>query len=150
MIFQEPMTALNPVFKIGMQVSEPLIYHQGLSKDQALNKAIEILDKVGIPYPEKRIHEDPQHLVLRPVDGPAQIFSPGRAGLSEDAHRAARLGRGHSEGFFESFANLYREMADAIPDAKLVVIKGADHGPQIEAREAWLEAVRAHLERARA
>ena len=59
-------------------------------------------------------HEDPQHLVLRPIDGPEQLFSPGRAGLSEDAHRAARLGRGHSEGFFESFANLYREIADAI------------------------------------
>ena len=59
-------------------------------------------------------HEDSQHLVLRPADGPEQLFSPGRAGLSEDAHRSARLGRGHSEGFFEAFANLYREIADAI------------------------------------
>ena len=59
-------------------------------------------------------HEDPQHLVLRPADGPEQLFSPGRAGLSEDARRASRLGRGHAEGFFESFANLYREIADAI------------------------------------
>ena len=59
-------------------------------------------------------HEDPHHLIVRPLDGGEQLLSPGRTGLSEDAQRAARLGRGHSEGFFESFANLYREIADAI------------------------------------
>ena len=59
-------------------------------------------------------HEDPHHLIVRPLDGAEQLLSPGRAGLSEDAQRASRLGRGHSEGFFESFANLYREIADAI------------------------------------
>jgi oligopeptide transport system ATP-binding protein len=62
MIFQEPMTALNPVFKIGMQVSEPFIYHQGLSKEEALQKSIEMLDKVGIPDPAKRVNEYPHQL----------------------------------------------------------------------------------------
>ena len=59
-------------------------------------------------------HEDPHHLIVRPLEGSEQLLSPGRAGLSKDAQLASRLGRGHSEGFFESFANLYREIADAI------------------------------------
>ena len=59
-------------------------------------------------------HEDPHHLIVRPLDGGERLLSPGRAGLSEDAQNASRLGRGHPEGFFESFANLYREIADAI------------------------------------
>ena len=50
----------------------------------------------------------------------------------------------------QAFLQPSREMADAIPDAKLVVIKGSHHSPQIEARDAWFEAVRAHLKRARA
>jgi len=62
MIFQEPMTSLNPVFTIGNQISEAIILHQGLSKRDALAKSIDMLKKVGIPVPERRVHEYPHQL----------------------------------------------------------------------------------------
>lgn len=62
MIFQEPMTSLNPVFTIGRQVSEPLIRHKGYKKEEALEKSIEMLKLVGIPSPEKRVHEFPHQM----------------------------------------------------------------------------------------
>ena len=62
MIFQEPMTSLNPVFTIGNQISEAIILHQGLSKRDALAKSIEMLQKVGIATPERRVHEYPHQL----------------------------------------------------------------------------------------
>ena len=62
MIFQEPMTSLNPVFTCGNQIAEVLRLHQGLSKAEALERTIETLDKVGIPSPEQRVHEYPHQL----------------------------------------------------------------------------------------
>jgi peptide/nickel transport system ATP-binding protein len=62
MIFQEPMTALNPVFRIGNQMADVLRLHQGLTRRQARAAAIEMLAKVGIPAPEKRIDEYPHQL----------------------------------------------------------------------------------------
>ncbi len=62
MIFQEPMTSLNPVFTIGFQLSEAIILHQGLSKREAREKSIEMLRLVRIPDPEKRIYEYPHNL----------------------------------------------------------------------------------------
>lgn len=62
MIFQEPMTSLNPVFTIGDQVSEATRLHQGFSKKEALNKSIEILHLVGIPSPERRIFDYPHQM----------------------------------------------------------------------------------------
>lgn len=62
MIFQEPMTSLNPVFTIGNQITEAVRLHQGLNKKQALDKAIEALKLVGIPVPERRVHEYPHQL----------------------------------------------------------------------------------------
>ena len=62
MIFQEPMTSLNPVFSIGRQVSETIIIHQNLGKKDALKKSIDMLDSVGIASPEKRIHSYPHQL----------------------------------------------------------------------------------------
>ena len=59
MIFQDPMTSLNPVYKIGKQVGEGLRLHRGYSKEQALKRAVELLDAVGIPEPEKRVIEYP-------------------------------------------------------------------------------------------
>lgn len=59
MIFQDPMTALNPTMKIGKQIMEGLIKHQNLSKSEARNKAIELLTLVGIPNPDKRVDEYP-------------------------------------------------------------------------------------------
>lgn len=62
MIFQEPMTALNPVYTVGDQISEPLRLHQGLSPKDARIRAIEILKSVEIPAPEKRVDEYPHQL----------------------------------------------------------------------------------------
>ena len=62
MIFQEPMTALNPVYTVGNQIGETVRLHQGLDKDAARNKAIEMLEKVGIPSPELRVDEYPHEL----------------------------------------------------------------------------------------
>lgn len=62
MIFQEPMTALNPVLTIGYQIREPLMIHHGLSKSEATKQGIELLKQVGIPYPEKRMNQYPHEL----------------------------------------------------------------------------------------
>jgi len=62
MIFQEPMTSLNPVFKVGDQISESFQLHQGLSKKDALHHAVEMLKMVGIPAPQKRAGDYPHQL----------------------------------------------------------------------------------------
>jgi oligopeptide/dipeptide ABC transporter ATP-binding protein len=62
MVFQEPMTALNPVFTVGNQISEVLTTHQGLSDHEAMDRSVELLQSVGIPSPEKRVHEYPHQL----------------------------------------------------------------------------------------
>jgi oligopeptide/dipeptide ABC transporter ATP-binding protein len=62
MIFQEPMTSLNPVFTVGDQISEAIKLHQGLSNDEAAKKSIDMLKLVGIPMPEKRVNEFPHQL----------------------------------------------------------------------------------------
>jgi oligopeptide/dipeptide ABC transporter ATP-binding protein len=62
MIFQEPMTALNPVHRIGRQIVENLILHEPLSSQAALRRAVELLDWVGIPAPDRRIDEYPHQL----------------------------------------------------------------------------------------
>ena len=62
MIFQEPMTALNPVHRIGKQICEVLTEHNDLEPDDAWQKAIEMLNKVGIPSPEIRVTEYPHQL----------------------------------------------------------------------------------------
>jgi oligopeptide transport system ATP-binding protein len=59
MIFQDPMTSLNPVFTIGTQIMEPLLYHQKMSRREAKDKAIEMLSLVGLPNPEKRVTQYP-------------------------------------------------------------------------------------------
>lgn len=59
MIFQDPMTSLNPYLKISTQLIEPLVLHEGLSKKEALERAITALEEVGIPESEKRVHAYP-------------------------------------------------------------------------------------------
>ncbi|RAI57261.1 ABC transporter ATP-binding protein [Roseicella frigidaeris] len=62
MIFQEPMTSLNPVLTVGRQIGETLRLHQGLSARQAEEKAVEMLTLVGIPEPRRRVREYPHQL----------------------------------------------------------------------------------------
>ena len=62
MIFQEPMTSLNPVFTVGNQIRETLKLHQGLSKNESLEKSIEMLRLVNIPTPERAVERYPHEL----------------------------------------------------------------------------------------
>jgi peptide/nickel transport system ATP-binding protein len=60
-VFQEPMTSLNPVYTIGEQITEVIRLHQGLGKRAALERAIEMLALVQIPNPQRRVHDYPHH-----------------------------------------------------------------------------------------
>jgi oligopeptide/dipeptide ABC transporter ATP-binding protein len=62
MIFQEPMTSLNPVFTCGDQIAESILLHQKCTKEEAKQRAIDMLRKVGIPAPEQRYNEYPHQL----------------------------------------------------------------------------------------
>ena len=62
MIFQEPMTSLNPVFTIGDQIAEMFTQHEGLSRATAMRRAVEMLKKVQIPAPERRVQAYPHQL----------------------------------------------------------------------------------------
>jgi oligopeptide/dipeptide ABC transporter ATP-binding protein len=62
MIFQEPMTSLNPVFTIGMQVTEVILQHEEVSQEDANRRAVEILTEVGIPDAARRMTQYPHHL----------------------------------------------------------------------------------------
>ena len=62
MIFQEPMTALNPVFTVGHQIMESILIHQHKTKKEAREQAIEMLRLVGIPAPEKRVDDYPHQM----------------------------------------------------------------------------------------
>ncbi|HOP40715.1 MAG TPA: ABC transporter ATP-binding protein, partial [Geobacteraceae bacterium] len=62
MIFQEPMTSLNPVFRIGDQIAEGILLHQKLGKRQAREKVLEMLNRVGIPSPASRYNDYPHQL----------------------------------------------------------------------------------------
>jgi oligopeptide transport system ATP-binding protein len=62
MIFQEPMTSLNPVFKIGDQLADVFMAHRKMSKKEAFARAVDLLNLVKIPSPEKRVHDYPHQL----------------------------------------------------------------------------------------
>ena len=62
MIFQEPMTSLNPVYTVGDQIAEAIVLHQNKKRRQAMKLATEMLDLVGIPEPGKRVHEYPHQM----------------------------------------------------------------------------------------
>src|SRR5690606_11979223 len=62
MIFQEPMTSLNPVFTVGDQIAETVLLHRRVSRAQAMARAVELLDRVGLPSPATAIHRYPHQL----------------------------------------------------------------------------------------
>lgn len=62
MIFQEPMTSLNPIIKCGKQIAEALTLHRGMNKKEAMQEAIEMMKAVGIANPEVRVHEYPHQM----------------------------------------------------------------------------------------
>ena len=62
MIFQEPMSSLNPLYRVGNQLAEPLILHQNMTSEEARKRGIELLDQVGIPDPESRIDNYPHEM----------------------------------------------------------------------------------------
>lgn len=62
MVFQDPMTSLNPVMKIGRQVAEPLVHHMGMKSGEALDNAVELMRSVGIANPEQRLRQYPHQL----------------------------------------------------------------------------------------
>jgi ABC-type dipeptide/oligopeptide/nickel transport system ATPase component len=62
MIFQDPLTSLNPVYTIGFQIAEAVHAHNDVSKQAALERAVELLGIVGIPYPEQRLNNYPHEL----------------------------------------------------------------------------------------
>ncbi len=62
MIFQEPMTSLNPVYQVGRQVREAIVLHQKVSRKEAKERVIDIFREVGIPEPEKRYYAYPHQL----------------------------------------------------------------------------------------
>lgn len=80
MIFQEPMTSLNPVYTIGKQVSEAILIHENVSKEEAKQRTIDIFRKVGIPEPEKRYNVFPHQLSgglrQRVMIGMAMVCNP--------------------------------------------------------------------------
>ena len=79
-IFQEPMTSLNPVIQVGKQVREAILLHQNISKEEAKKKVIDIFQQVGIPEPEKRYHAYPHQLSgglrQRVMIGMAMVCNP--------------------------------------------------------------------------
>ncbi|OUW60546.1 MAG: peptide ABC transporter ATP-binding protein [bacterium TMED198] len=80
MIFQEPMTSLNPVYKINMQMNEVLIEHENLSWDQANERSVDMLNAVGIPDPSKRMNDYPHQfsggMRQRAMIAMALLFNP--------------------------------------------------------------------------
>ena len=106
MIFQEPMTSLNPVLTVGRQIMEPLIFHQGMARSRAWEESIRLLGLVGIPSAEHRIHEYPHQLSggmrQRVMIAMALACRPGPAHRRRTDHCSGRDHPGPDPGSHEA------------------------------------------------
>jgi peptide/nickel transport system ATP-binding protein len=91
MIFQEPMSSLNPVFTIGEQIVEGLLRHRRISRAEAVLRAIAMLTKVRIPAPEQRFHEHPHKLWFCRNGARKQILSARSTLIKKPASRTGSL-----------------------------------------------------------
>ena len=139
MIFQEPMTALNPVYTIGSQVMEVFCVHQNMKKKEAFENAVKMLKLVGIPSPEQRMNAvSYTHLIdyegMRTIAGnnattPYNIIPDGFAGslgeseITRDLDKAKELmaEAGYADGFTISCAAI-PQMATAVSYTHLVCV----------------------------
>ena len=102
MVFQDPLTSLDPTKTIGYQVAEPVRLHRGASKKQALDRAVEVLGMVGLPRPKERLKRLPAPAVRRPAaarhdrDGAGQRAQAAHRGRAD--HRAGRHHPGADPG----------------------------------------------------
>lgn len=145
MIFQEPMTSLNPVFTVGRQVAEPLRVHRGLGRRQAWRRAASLLEQVGIPEPGARLRAYPDELsggqrqrvmiAMALACEPALLIAdePTTAlDVTIQAHileLLADLGRSHGMGLL--FITHDLGVAEEIADRVAVMYAGqiVEHGP---------------------
>lgn len=132
MVFQEPMTSLNPVFTIGEQVAEPFLLHLGLRRGEALERAVDLLDQVGIAKPRERAKSYPHELsggmrqrvmiamamALRPplliADEPTTALDASLQGQILDLMAGMRQGGGNSLLLITHDLGLVEEYADGM------------------------------------
>ena len=98
MVFQDPMTSLNPVFTVGMQIAEVLRRHMGMNAKQAATRAVELLDLVGIANPSERVKQYAARDVGRHASARTDRDGAGLRAGTVDRRRAHHRARRHDPG----------------------------------------------------